>query len=702
MIVETLVWLLIVELVGIISLPYVLLIFKNLKERGIFFSKILGFLLLIYAVWILSHLLGYSLLSVSLSFLLITSGSLAILLRKKLDIKLASLLHAELIFLSAFLFFVILRAYNPDISGGEKFMDLAFLSSITRTSSFPPYNPWLSGFPINYYYFGYLFISILTKISSLPTSITFNLAIPLIFALTVSSAYGIGYNLTGRKKYGIAVIIFVALIGNLVGFLWIFCNPHPELCGVFHYAHDYINFKSSFYWSASRVIPYTINEFPFFSFIHADLHPHLFSIPFQLLFIIFLFHLHHSSVRKKEIILGGLLLGFFFPLNSWEYPTYLILLALLLAKNRSLSALFPIIILSILLYLPYHIFAVPSIKGISIVGERTPIQFFLVIFALFLLILFLRFFTWKRILIIPSLLSVIPAFFLDFHLIALIFPLLLFSSFHFLKEKSFIPLLVLAGCLISIFAEIFYFMDGFPHPWERMNTVFKLYLQIWILWGVSAGVALSQVTWDRKILYILIFLIVASFFYTFGAIIERTDGFAEIKGLDGMEYIKRDSPGEYEALRWLRGMEGNPVIVEAYSYHGRTDYSYAARVSSFTGLPTIVGWPGHLLQWYLLKKDIWKELSERKSDVDRIYREKNISSLLKKYQVSYIYFGKVEKEEYTQPEWELPLIFDNGEVQIYASENGTGVAHAIPSANVSIPSHILSISSFLSSSRGGG
>jgi YYY domain-containing protein len=39
------------------------------------------------------------------------------------------------------------------------------------------------------------------------------------------------------------------------------------------------------YWAPSRVIPYTINEFPFWTFLFADLHPHLIAMPFGMLLV---------------------------------------------------------------------------------------------------------------------------------------------------------------------------------------------------------------------------------------------------------------------------------------------------------------------------------------------------------------------------------------------------------------------------------
>jgi uncharacterized membrane protein len=64
-----------------------------------------------------------------------------------------------------------------------------------------------------------------------------------------------------------------------------------------------------------------------------------------------------------------------------------------------------------------------------------------------------------------------------------------------------------------------------------------------------------------------------------------------------------------------------------------------------TGLPTVVGWVTHEVMW----RGSWDEASRREKDVNQIYASPDSDealSLLKKYNVEYVYVGKVEKENY--------------------------------------------------------
>src|SRR5581483_9068685 len=174
-----------------------------------------------------------------------------------------------------------IRALNPDLWSpyrpGEKPMELAFLNAILRSPYMPPLDPWFAGGYINYYYYGYVIFGALIKLTGIVPTTAFNLAIPTLFALTFTGAVVIVYSFVRSIPFALLGGYFAALIGNLDGLvqvrgqllaLLIRSQPHP---------FDY--------WQSSRIIPSTINEFPFWSFLFADLHPHVIDLPVAMLLL---------------------------------------------------------------------------------------------------------------------------------------------------------------------------------------------------------------------------------------------------------------------------------------------------------------------------------------------------------------------------------------------------------------------------------
>ncbi|VVB88908.1 Uncharacterised protein [uncultured archaeon] len=390
---DIVIWWLVLEIIGFAALPIASHICVNLKDKGYSLSKPLGLLLLTYISWLLSVFwFRYTYFSVLFSAVVIAACSVIVFWKKKpLIAEKNYIIKFEILFFLAFVIFALIRAYSPDIywTGGEKFMDMTFINSLLRTVQFPPSDPWMSGTIVQYYYFGYLMVADLIKITGVFSSIAFNLATASFFALSLTTAFGIGYALTERIRYGIITAFFVTIAGNLVGF---FQLMDTLLKG------DVVNGILSFnYWLSSRVIPDTINEFPYFSFLQGDVHPHMISITFQLLVVLLLVSIFKSRTPGIfSIAILGLSIGFLYPLNTWDYPVYLILAISVMIigffmKNRSwsaskkeilkpVSAAGAVALISFILYLPYHL-SYKLERTISLVPSgRTSVIFYFAVY----------------------------------------------------------------------------------------------------------------------------------------------------------------------------------------------------------------------------------------------------------------------------------------------------------------------------------
>lgn len=691
-------WWLALEVIGFFALPIALYIGANLKDNGYSISKPLGLLLLTYLSWILTVFgFRYTSFLVLFSLGIIAASSLIIWRKCSLHFEKDYIIRFEILFLLAFVSFAIIRACSPDIywTGGEKFMDMSFINSLLRNSQYPPSDPWMSGMVIQYYYFGYLIVANLIKITGILPSIAFNLATASFFALSLTTSFGIGYALTEKMRYGIITAFFVTMAGNLVGFF--------QLMDILRKG-DVHNILAFNYWTSSRVIPDTINEFPFFSFLQGDVHAHMISITFQLLVILLLLNIF-KSLNWVSIFILGLSIGFLYPLNTWDYPVYLILAIVALAfhffligsspphtsKKELLKPVFAIGLvtgLSYLLYLPYH-FLYDLERSISIVPSgRTSLVFYLAIYGLFLYMIY-RFILLKFIkyrlklinLIISLVLLSILSVALKFELLILLIPLLILSVISMIKEKYenqiFVLFLIITGTLLSLFCELFYIKDalGSGNPvYIRLNTVFKLYLQNWILWGISAGAILFQFrdsfskkkTWGIAAIILILMVSIYPVFATIG----KSGSFRGEPTLDGEAYVKKQHPQEYMAILWFRNITGQPVVLQA---PGEL-YQWNTYITAFTGLPTVIGWAGHELNWRFPYR---KEIDARWSDVNKMYTSLNLDEvdlLLQKYNVSYIYSGEAEAKRYcsglfdSHPE-RFEKVFEYGDVAVYKVNN---------------------------------
>ncbi len=689
------VWWLALEVLGLVCFPLVSRICINLKDRGYSISKLVGLVLLTFLVWILSSLtrLQFGYVSILVSFLLLAAFSLYFG-RKHLKLSewpRKSIIVSEAVFAVAFLGFVLVMVGKPDIyfGGADFFMDHAFMGSILRGGYFPPVDPWYAGEGLPYYYGGHLIAAMLTMVTRVPPSIAFNIAVAMFFGLTVAASYGLGYNLTGRKLYGVVAALFVCIAGYLTGTYQLIGHfLDTEIMGASHIgAPSIIEWMLNFdFWSAPWLIPHAMAQYPYYLFLAGTLHAFMMSIPFQVMFIMLLLALLKRSrwgekIGRSDTLLDifvlSLSLGFFSIVNTWEYPVYAVLTAaafVLLRIRRSIGGTVAVVgsifVLSLLFYLPYYMSRdMGGLGWFGLVTDRTDLASFFEACALFLFLLFSFLFVLRRrdmfrgrgsiiggLLVLVAI--VVAAVVLGIPLLIILVPLILLPLYYIVRsgtkaEKEFVLLLVIMGAALALFCEIVYIDDAYGPPWERFNTVFKMYVPLWISLAIASAYAVYYIlghvrkwikfVWLPVAVLLLLACLVHPVVSTVSAAGGRHEGWGLNRGtLDGMAYLESIEKGDYEALRWInREIKGHHVILEAPG----AVFQYTSRVSTFTGLATVIGWTS----WEVMWRGDWGGMEEREGDTDTIYStldNEEAMTLLNKYDVEYVYVGGVEQEKY--------------------------------------------------------
>lgn len=716
------IWWLALAFVGLITFPLVSRLCGGLQDKGYSISRILGLLLLTYFSWLLAsaHVLkfGYINITISLLLLLVLSFYLG---RKHLNPKSLpwrSMLITEALFAVAFGAFLFYLSHKPDLhlTYSEDFMDFGFMRSIMRSDYFPPADPWLAGESIPYYYGGHMVSAVLTALLRVPPPIAYNLAVAMFFALAVCAAYGLGYNTTKNKLYGLATVVFVCVAGFISGAFQLaaYFMDKPVMgytplqvpnIGQWFLQFDFV--------SANWIIYGAVTHYPYYAFLVGDMHANVMDIPFQLMFITLMLSLllKNSSFADSlkcdsppKIFILGLSLGFFAFINTWSYPIYLVflVLAFLLLKIRlSWRGFIGVIVLSVLLFLPYHLSrGAGGFKDVGLGDIRTnPLEFFeifaLPLFAMltsFLVLFSGKWFKDKTSIVtaiaiagITIAVAALFAFLLDVQIIWVLAPLIVIPLYYVYKsrrkeEMHFMLLLTLTGALVLLFCELYFIDDPLGPPFERYNTILKMYMPICVIFGVSSAYAvffvMSKLREGLKAIWftLLLVLVLAALVHPVASTTGWASGrYSHVEGgrltLDGMAYLKDTNRGDYEAIQWLNSnVKGSQVILEAPG----VAMQYSSQASSLTGLPTLLGWAG----WEVMWRGSWDIVTERTWDIDAIYRAPagvEAEALLRKYDIEYIYVGALEVERYgsesllefaSHPE-RYTLVYQNEEVAIY-------------------------------------
>ena len=268
-------------------------------------------------------------------------------IRLAVDIDRGAATDAAAVFLLGFGVVVAIRAFDPAVLpiGGEKFLDFGLLKTLERAAVLPPEDFWFANQPVKYYYGGHLTATLLSWLTVTPPRFAYNLALAGFYAALVTAAFelaaavGADHGFPRRAAGGFAAF-FVGVASNLVtvGRFALLGLPGSldrtaarYVAGRTDYTVETIlaGAESFSYWSASRVIPGTINEFPLFSWLNGDLHAHMMGTPTLLLAAAVgyaYYRTPESSVRRRRALLFvvlPVLAAWQAVVDTWSFPSVL-------------------------------------------------------------------------------------------------------------------------------------------------------------------------------------------------------------------------------------------------------------------------------------------------------------------------------------------------------------------------------------------
>ena len=326
--VDVVLWLITAYAIAVAAFPLCYSLLPNLRDRGASIAMPFGILTVGYASWILSVLRVVPSTQVTIVLLLVVMAGVSAWIvqrnwREMVEFVVrewTTLALGQVILLGVFGVWLIYRFHDPSINHTEQPMDFMFLNSTARSMLGTPEDSWLRGEGISYYYFGYWNFALLTKLTGIVSSVTYNLSLALVPAMAAMGMYGLVSNLVradrGKVKAavltGMVAALMLVFLANMEGALefmrangmgspgfWAWIGVDGLTAPAGSLTDQWWPTENWWWWRATRVIgsfdagvqtDYTIHEFPAFSYILGDLHPHVMSVPFVVMFLGFLWN----------------------------------------------------------------------------------------------------------------------------------------------------------------------------------------------------------------------------------------------------------------------------------------------------------------------------------------------------------------------------------------------------------------------------
>ncbi len=700
-----------VELFGFAAFVLILPVTRRLPDAGLGVSKVFGLLTMAFVTFVCVVWFGRTLDRSLISIVAVGLVSLAVwrarkhrselkrLWRERRDL----LVIVEMLTVVTFAAFVMLRSLNPDLwhpsRSGEKPFELAYLTAVLRTRTLPVYDPWFSGGAMNYYYGGWYLLAAPARLLRTAPGLVLNLGLGVFASCTAGAAFTTGAALAGglrtcwRQRSRSSRLAGVA--GVLASGFAVTASNAAILAPLWRKLTGSTRAGSLDWWALSRVIPESvaITEFPAWSLLFSDLHPHVMDLPLLLALgaLAWLWHDAVMESRRREgiglAVMLAIVVGFVRMTNTWDVPLAVGVcgLAMVLVWWRTSAwrrLVEPVVAFAAVLvgaFWPYVSRGEVFDAGFDPAGLRTPLTSWSRQFGVFavitaVVVIGAMFVVLRRghhrrftatisaaIVLAEVLYRLARPEFAVFQVTASLAAgcgwLAWWRSKHGHADGRALaavgPLVLGVGWAIQAAVELF----TVRHDSGRMNTVFKFWYQSWLVLSVGAAVVAAgelvrRGGLRRTMTAVVAFALGMSVVFWWWATPVRLDDRLSQAGLslageavltreltmevDGKRFVPAD---DVQLADWLRAnVPGIRPIAEAPG----VDYRWTSRMSWMTGLPSPIGWPYHQSQQ---RRPYQASIDRRVKDLRNLYTttdEVEMARVLATYRIEYLVFGTQE------------------------------------------------------------
>ncbi len=503
--------------------------------------------------------------------------------RKRFKQECSSILKTELLFLCVFSSFLLINSFHPALYWGEKPMDLSLLGYFLRFDYGPIQDPWAFGTSLQYYALGYFSWALPARASLMPLEQAYvytMAALPALMALASLDFFNV---FKAKHRYTLSALVpFLGSLGVINSFASAtFSEPMKG------------------FWSATRLFTHNhFAEFPLWSFLFSDLHPHVMAYPIITLAFSLIIVASFRPPGVKLVWSVAACLCLLPWLNAWDFLLLAPLAFITLVFHG--KAVMTKTTLSLSLFIGLNAFCAFTFLSST---SRNSI------------------FEWSDS-------SGLYGLLLHFGVSLLASFIVIFKT----KNKRLWPVFFYFFTAI-VFFDHFVFMD-------RVNTVFKFFTSIGLL--LSLFVLVLPVIFPTRWVKSLIAIYFVFNLSLIPMLIAPEHFPLKRPSLKGLNFLKYSLPSDAGIIEFLADIPGTPLVLE---YPGSSFDYQASRISSYTGLPILLGWDNHVV----LRGKTWKEIMARKQWIQAMYESTdalNIHTQLRDKGIDYIVVGPTEKIHY--------------------------------------------------------